>query len=185
MTHADNQAFTRKGWEPLFSCSKTAKIVVIGQAPGIRAQEINKVWEDKSGERLIDWLGITYEELRDDRIVSLLPMDFYYPGKNEKGGDLPPRKGFAEQWHTPILAEMPDTKLIVLVGKYAQDHYLSKEVRRKNLTENVYHYRDFLPDFFPIVHPSPLNFRWLGRNPWFEKQVVPALRREVKKHLND
>ena len=178
---SQNKDYSKKGYQPLFSCSKTAKIVIIGQAPGMKAQEKNKVWDDKSGEKLINWLGITFDQLRNDRIISLLPMDFYYPGKG-KTGDLPPRKGFAEKWHVKILDEMKQVELIILIGKYAQGFYLV-ENKNKNLTETVINYKTFLPKFFPIVHPSPLNFRWLGKNKWFEEKVIPDLKKRVKKIL--
>lgn len=108
-------------------------------------------------------------------------MDFYYPGKG-KSGDLPPRKAFAPKWHPRILARMPAVRLTVLIGKYAQEHYLADRVAR-NLTETVRSWRDFLPDFFPIVHPSPLNFRWQAKNPWFSSEAVPELRRRVAEIL--
>jgi uracil-DNA glycosylase len=108
-------------------------------------------------------------------------MDFYYPGK-AKSGDKPPRKGFAEKWHPPLLEAMPDVKTILLVGSYAQKYYLG-ERRKANLTETVKNFREYLPRFLPLVHPSPLNIGWLKRNPWFESEVIPVLR-ELK-HLLD
>ncbi|MDZ7834725.1 MAG: uracil-DNA glycosylase family protein, partial [Alkalibacterium sp.] len=110
-----------------------------------------------------------------------LPMDFYYPGK-AKSGDVPPRKGFAEKWHPRLLAEMPNLETIILVGNYAQKHYLGKR-REKNLTETVRHFRDYLPGYFPLVHPSPLNHGWLNRNPWFKSEVLPVLKKLINEEL--
>lgn len=179
--HPDNAVFQDLGYRPLFSASRTAKIVIIGQAPGRKAQESGIPWNDPSGERLISWLGISEQTFRDPAVISLLPMDFYYPGKG-KSGDLPPRKDFAELWHTKILQQMPSVELIVLAGQYAQKYYVGKD-KRYNLTETVRQYRTYLPDYFPLVHPSPLNFRWLNKNKWFESEVVPDLRARVGRIL--
>ena len=110
-------------------------------------------------------------------------MDFYYPGKG-KSGDLPPRKGFAQKWHTKILEHYDNIKLILLVGSYSQNYYLKKN-KKKTLTETVKNYEDYLPTYFPVVHPSPRNIIWQIKNPWFEAKVVPALRSEVKKILDE
>jgi uracil-DNA glycosylase len=171
--HPSNVGFRGLGYKPLFSASSTAKIVIIGQAPGKKAQESGIVWNDASGERLISWLGITAEMFRDPALISHLPMDFYYPGKGASG-DLPPRKDFAALWHKKILQQMPSVELMILIGQYAQKHYLKKDMRH-SLTETVSNYADYLPNYFPIVHPSPLNFRWLNKNHWFQKEVIPAL----------
>lgn len=171
--HPSNGVFRDLGYKPLFSASSTAKIVIIGQAPGKKAQESGKVWNDASGERLISWLGITAEMFRDPALISHLPMDFYYPGKGASG-DLPPRKDFTALWHTKILQHMPSVELMILIGQYAQEYYLGRG-KRRSLTEIVRNYADYLPIYFPIVHPSPLNFRWLNKNQWFQKEVVPAL----------
>jgi len=108
-------------------------------------------------------------------------MDFYYPGK-AKSGDAPPRKGFAQKWHPRILKEMPNVKTIILIGKYAQEYYLNKR-QEKNLTETVRAFRRYLPEFFPLVHPSPLNYGWMKKNPWFENEVLPVLREIVARNL--
>ncbi len=177
MAHENNADFTEHGWRPLFAASETARLVIIGQAPGIRAQTSGIPWDDKSGQRLIEWLGVSDDQFRNPEIISLLPMDFYYPGKGSSG-DSPPRRDFAGLWHPQILELMPEVKLTILIGNYAQKHYLVKRSKR-NLTENVLHYQDYLPEYFPIVHPSPLNFRWQMKNPWFEKEVIPNLRKLV------
>lgn len=164
------------GYRPLFSASTSAKIAIIGQAPGIRAQTSNKPWDDASGLKLISWLGVSEAEFRDERLFAHVPMDFYYPGKGASG-DLPPRKAFAPLWHPRLFELMPEVRLMVLVGRYAQKYYLSNGQR--TLTDTVQNYNEYLPRYFPIVHPSPLNFRWHARNPWFEDEVVPVLKRQV------
>ncbi|WP_020014194.1 uracil-DNA glycosylase family protein [Promicromonospora sukumoe] len=171
------------GWEPLYSVSEGARIVLVGQAPGRKAQESRKPWNDASGVKLRSWLGVTDEQFYDPDLFAILPMDFYYPGKGASG-DLPPRKDFAERWHPRILAELPSRRLTVLVGSYAQKYYLGGRAK-KSLTETVHAYQEYLPQTVPLVHPSPLNFRWQAKNPWFEADVVPALRTAVAGALAD
>jgi len=179
--HPSNADLHGLGYKPLFSVSSTAKIVIIGQAPGKKAQESGKVWNDASGERLIRWLGISEETFRDSTIISHMPMDFYYPGKGISG-DLPPRKDFAQLWHAKVLQHMPSIELTILIGQYAQKYYVDND-KRYNLTDMVRSYRDYLPEYFPLVHPSPLNFRWMNKNTWFEKEVIPALQSRIKQTL--
>ena len=109
-------------------------------------------------------------------------MDFYFPGSEERG-DLPPRKGFAEKWHPLILKEMPHISLIILIGQYAQEYYL-KDQRKKTLTDTVHSFKDYLPKFLPLVHPSPRNNIWQKRNPWFKNLVIPELHKRVRKLLH-
>ncbi|MBO0610754.1 uracil-DNA glycosylase family protein [Myceligenerans salitolerans] len=174
---AENTAARELGYEPLYAAGAGARIVVVGQAPGRKAQESGLAWNDASGRKLIEWLGVTEPQFRDPDLFALLPMDFFYPGKGVNG-DLPPRKGFAERWHTPLLELMPDIRLTVLVGSYAQAYYLGDRAGR-TLTDTVRGFRDYLPGMLPLVHPSPLNFRWQARNPWFLTDVVPVLRERV------
>ena len=180
MLDVDNKVYSDKGIEPLFSAPRTAKILIIGQAPGIKAQESRIFFNDKSGVKLREWMGIDNELFYNSGLIGVVPMDFYYPGKG-KSGDLPPRKNFAHKWHPRVLELMPDIKLIILVGKYAQDYYL-KDKKEKNLTETVKNYKKYLPKYFPIVHPSPLNFRWQAKNPWFLEEVVPVLKKMVEEY---
>lgn len=177
-----NADMRKQGFRPLYTVGPGAKIVVIGQAPGRRAQESGKPWDDASGEMLRSWLGVTDEQFYDPEMISLLPMDFYYPGKGTHG-DLPPRKGFAEKWHPLLLEQMPDIQLIILIGAYSQKYYLGERADR-NLTETVRNYATYLPKYFPLVHPSPLNFRWQTKNPWFVSEVVPELQKYVDGILN-
>ena len=177
-----NAGMKARGYEPVYTAGPRAKIAIIGQAPGSKAQLTMKPWNDASGEQLRKWLGVTDEQFYDPNIISLIPMDFYYPGKGAHG-DLPPRVGFADKWHPQLLELMPDIELTILIGAYSQKHYLAKNAH-KNLTETVRAYTEYLPDYFPLVHPSPLNFRWQKKNPWFEKEVVPALLARVNSILD-
>ena len=182
MADSQNQAYTERGIEPLFAAPKTARINIVGQAPGIKAQETRLYWNDKSGDRLREWMGVDYDTFYHSGYFAAIPMDFYFPGHG-KSGDLPPRKGFAEKWHQPILELLPDIELTILIGQYAQKYYLHQKGTVK-LTETVQHYQDYLPDFFPLVHPSPRNQIWMAKNPWFEAEVVPELQALVQKIIH-
>ena len=138
-----NESYTEKGIPPLFKASKDARIVIVGQAPGSKAEETRLFWNDPSGDRLREWMGLTREEFYNTDRLAQLPMDFYYPGK-AKTGDIPPRKGFAEKWHPVLLEEMPNVETILLVGRYSQKYYLCKECE-KNLTETVRNFQRYLP----------------------------------------
>jgi uracil-DNA glycosylase len=171
-----NEEYTKRGIPPIFQINPNARILIIGQAPGRKVEESCIPFNDKSGEKLINWLGIDKETFYSEKIA-IMPMDFYYPGKG-KTGDLPPRPFIANEYHKKILDLMPDIRLTILIGKYSTDYYL-KGKTKKNLTETVRNFEEYLPEFFPIVHPSPLNFRWQKNNPWFENEVVPVLREYV------
>nr|WP_298573033.1 uracil-DNA glycosylase family protein [uncultured Mogibacterium sp.] len=171
-----NAEYTERGIPPIFQLNAGAKILIIGQAPGRKVEESKIPFDDKSGEKLITWMGIDRETFYSDKIA-ILPMDFYYPGKG-KTGDLPPRKFIAEEYHRDLLAELGNVQMTILIGKYAMDYYLKGDMKR-NLTETVRCFAEYLPNYFPIVHPSPLNFRWQAKNPWFMEEVVPVLERRV------
>ena len=171
-----NIEYKKRNIPPILQVSKSAKILIIGQAPGKKVEESLIPFNDKSGETLISWMGIDKDIFYSNKIA-ILPMDFYYPGKG-KTGDLPPRKFIAEEYHKPILDELDNIELTILVGKYSMDYYL-KGRKKKNLTETVRCFDEYLPKYFPIVHPSPLNFRWQAKNPWFLKEVVPVLKKNV------
>jgi len=177
----DNAWAAQRGWDPLYAAAPSARLVVVGQAPGARAQESGIPWDDPSGVTLRDWLGVSDAEFYDSERISLLPMDFYYPGRG-RSGDLPPRRGFAATWHPQLLALMPEVQLTLLIGEYAQSHYLGSTAKR-TLTETVRAFGDYLPSMIPLVHPSPLNFRWQAKNPWFAEDVLPALGMEVRRIL--
>jgi uracil-DNA glycosylase len=177
-----NAAALRRGWSPLFTSSANARVAIIGQAPGVRAQESGIPWNDPSGHTLRNWMGVSDEVFYESGLIALVPMDFFYPGKG-RTGDLPPRRGFAATWHPRLFDLMPDVQLTLLIGTYAQTYYLDKS-SKMTLTETVRGFREYLPAQFPLVHPSPLNFRWQSKNPWFAEDVLPALGSEVRRALN-
>ena len=177
-----NKSYTERGIPPIFQVSPKAQILIIGQAPGKKVEESLIPFNDKSGEKLVQWMGIDRDTFYSEKIA-ILPMDFYYPGKG-KTGDLPPRSFIAKEYHKDILDLMPDIKLTILIGSYSMKYYLGKGMK-ENLTETVRSYKEYLPKYFPIVHPSPLNFRWQKANPWFEGEVVPVLKDMVGKILSD
>ena len=177
-----NKSYTDRGIPPIFQVSPKAQILIIGQAPGKKVEESLIPFNDKSGEKLVQWMGIDRDTFYSEEIA-ILPMDFYYPGKG-KTGDLPPRSFIAKEYHKDILDLMPDIKLTILIGSYSMKYYLGKNMK-ENLTETVRSYKEYLPKYFPIVHPSPLNFRWQKANPWFEGEIVPVLRDMVGKILAD
>lgn len=178
-----NQTYTAQGMQPLYHVTPEAEILLISQAPSRQAQASMTFWDDASGDRLRAWMGVTKEQFYQSGKVAVLPLDFYYPGKQPHGGDLPPRKGFAAKWHAPLLALMPKIQLTLLIGAYAQKAYLPS--RPKTLTATVEHYVDYLPDYFPLVHPSPLNYGWLKQHPWFMARVVPVLQQRVATIMHD
>ena len=182
MADSQNQAYTKRGIEPLFAAPKTARINIVGQAPGIKAQETRLYWNDKSGDRLREWMGVDYDTFYHSGYFAAIPMDFYFPGHG-KSGDLPPRKGFAEKWHQQISELLPDLELTILIGQYAQKYYLHQKGTVK-LTDTVKHYQDYLPEYFPLVHPSPRNQIWLAKNPWFAEQVIPDLQAKVQQIIS-
>ena len=183
MADPENQKFTEQGIKPLFAAPKNARINIVGQAPGLKTQQAGLYWKDKSGDRLREWLGVDEETFYHSGYFAVLPMDFYFPGHG-KSGDLPPRPGFAEKWHPQLLQELPDIQLTLLIGQYAQVYYLHEKASGK-LTDRVRHYQDYLPAYFPLVHPSPRNQIWMAKNPWFEEEVLPELKNRVQNILGE
>lgn len=175
-----NYEYTKRNIPPILQVNSKAKVLIIGQAPGKKVEESLIPFNDKSGDTLISWMGIDRDTFYSDKIA-ILPMDFYYPGKG-KTGDLPPRKFIANEYHESILNELKNIELTILIGKYSMDYYLKGQMK-KNLTETVRCFDEYLPRYFPIVHPSPLNFRWQAKNPWFVQDVVPVLKKTVEKIL--
>lgn len=175
-----NRDFTNKGIAPLFQAPSTAKILIIGQAPGLKTQEKGRLFDDASGDNLRQWLGVDRQTFYESGHFAILPMDFYYPGKG-KSGDLPPRKDFAPKWHPLILDQLSQIELTLLVGNYAQEYYLEKSQR--NLTERVKHADDYLPTYFPLPHPSPRNNIWQAKKPWFQAEIIPNLQNILKQIL--
>ncbi len=164
------------GANPVLRASRTARLLIVGQAPGTRVHATGIPWNDPSGDRLRSWLQLDREQFYDESRIAIVPMGFCYPGKG-KSGDLPPRPECAEQWHAPLLAAMPNIQLTLLIGKYAQNHYLGS--RRETLAHTVQHWQDHAPAYFPLPHPSPRNLRWFRDHPWFEAEVIPALREQL------
>ena len=167
---------------PIIAGSIRSKIILVSQAPGRKAHIENKAWDDLSGKKLREWLGVNEEVFYNPDNFAVLPMGFCYPGKG-KTGDLPPRKECAPLWHSKVWEQFENVKLILLIGKYSQDQYLGK-LAKKNLTENIEHYEEYLPKFFPLPHPSPVNHFWRRKNPWFEDKVVEVLQDLVAEILN-
>ncbi len=168
------------GPRPIVEADVMSRIVIVGQAPGTKVHESGKPWDDASGRALRSWLDVSEEQFYDTKNFAIIPMGFCYPGKG-KSGDLPPRPECAPQWHAALMEKMPNVELILLIGSYAQKHYLEND--RLNLTQRVNNFKDYLPDFFPLPHPSPRNRIWMVKNAWFEEGVVPELRSRVRKLL--
>ncbi len=165
------------GVNPVLSASPNSRIAIIGQAPGRIVHETGIPWDDKSGDRLREWLGVAKDQFYNAELFAIIPMGFCYPGKG-KSGDLPPRPECAPLWHEKLLRFMPDIKLTLLIGSYAQSYYLS-EKKEKTLTATVKKYKSYLPEYLPLPHPSPRNNIWLKKNPWFSKEVLPFLQKKV------
>lgn len=162
---------------PILRVSPTARLLIVGQAPGRRVHATGIPWNDPSGDRLRAWLGTTPEQFYDGSRIAIVPTGLCYPG-TVRGSDLAPRPECAPLWHPPLRAAMPKIELTLLIGAYAQAYYLGKR-RGRALADTVQAWRDFLPDFLPLPHPSPRNRLWFKRHPWFEHEVVPDLRERV------
>ncbi|WP_258104009.1 uracil-DNA glycosylase family protein [Marinoscillum sp. MHG1-6] len=162
---------------PILSASSKSKIAIIGQAPGAKVHESGIPWNDASGKLLREWLGVSNDIFYDPEIIALVPMGFCYPGKG-KSGDLPPRPECSETWHRQLLQAMPDIKLTILIGQYAQRYYLGNETG-ENLTATVKQFQQYLPRYLPLPHPTPRNRFWLTKNPWFEHKILPYVRKTV------
>jgi uracil-DNA glycosylase len=166
---------------PVVQASASARLLIIGQAPGRRVHETGIPWNDPSGDLLRAWLQLPRERFYDAREIAIVPAGFCYPGKGTSG-DLPPRPECAPLWHPRLLHAMPHIRLTLLIGRYAQALYL-REHAKPTLTETVEHYADYLPHYFPLPHPSPRNRYWLSRNPWFAEKALPVLRARVAEVL--
>jgi len=169
------------GPRPIVQAGAGARLVIIGQAPGSKVHASGVPWQDDSGQRLKQWLGIDDAIFYDPNRVALVPMGFCYPGVGN-GADLPPRPDCAPLWHNRLLAALPEKRLVLLVGMHAQGHYLSPR-KTITLTETVRQFRDTMPQFFPLPHPSWRSTGWMRRNPWFESDVLPDLRQAVSQAL--
>ncbi|GMV92245.1 MAG: hypothetical protein AMXMBFR82_20230 [Candidatus Hydrogenedentota bacterium] len=170
------------GPRPVLRASVSARILIVGQAPGTRVHETGTPWNDPSGDRLRSWMNVDRETFYDEGRIAIIPMGYCYPGRNPRGGDLPPRPECARHWLDRLLAQLPEIRLTILAGQYAQRHYLADRMK-KTLTETVRAWREYFPEYLPTPHPSPRNTYWLQQNPWFENEAVPALRERVKRFL--
>ena len=169
------------GPRPVVQIHPQSRILIIAQAPGRKVHETGIPFNDASGNRLRDWLGVTREQFYDAEQIAILPMGFCYPGAG-KSGDLPPRQECAPTWHSRVLEQLNRIELTLLIGKYAQDYYLSQGPA--TLTERVKSWQSHWPGMMPLPHPSPRNNIWLRRNPWFGEELLPALRERVAGILN-
>ena len=168
------------GPRPVLQVHREARVLIAGQAPGRRVHASGVPFDDPSGDRLRAWMGVDEETFYDPRSVAILPMGFCYPGSG-RSGDLPPRSECAPAWRERLLAELSSVRLTLVIGGYAQAWHLPDA--GPNLTATVARWRDFLPNIIPLPHPSPRNRIWLRKNPWFEEEVVPALRVRVREAL--
>ncbi len=169
------------GPKPVFQVHPKARILIAGQAPGRKVHDTGIPFNDPSGQRLREWMGIGSEIFYDPEKIAILPMGFCYPGKG-KSGDLPPRPECAETWRELLLAQMPDIQLTLVIGQYAQQWHLGVS-RKSTLTATVKAWKDYWPDILPLPHPSPRNNIWLKNNPWYKNEVIPALQRAVREIL--
>ncbi|GJL82428.1 MAG: hypothetical protein DHS20C01_20620 [marine bacterium B5-7] len=170
------------GPRPVIRARASARILIVGQAPGTRVHETGIPWNDASGRRLREWLNLSEDKFYDDHHIAIVPAGLCYPGKG-KSGDLPPIPECAPLWHGRLRPLLTDIRLTLLIGQYAQSYYLGK-TRKKTLTETVQAWRDYQPEYLPLPHPSPRNTAWLRNNDWFETQVVPMLRIRVSEILD-
>lgn len=165
------------GPRPVLRASASARLLIVGQAPGTKVHESGIPWNDASGIRLRHWLGIERETFYDEQRIAIVPMGFCYPGKGESG-DLPPRPECSATWHPQLLPRLTNLRLTLLIGHYAQQYFLGSN-RGKTLTDTVRNFHAYLPGTIPLPHPSPRNQLWLKTNPWFEQELIPELRAAV------
>jgi uracil-DNA glycosylase len=166
------------GPRPIVRGNASARLLITSQAPGTRVHETGLTFNDRSGDVLRGWLAIDRDAFYDEDRIAIVPMGFCYPGRGAQGGDLPPRKECAPLWHARLLPHYPRIGLTLLVGSYAINYYLKGRTQR-TMVETVRNWREYLPDFFPLPHPSWRNVLWTRQNPWFEAEVLPELRRRV------
>ncbi len=172
------ESFLPLGTNPVVRGNQSAKILIAGQAPGLKVHNSSIPFDDPSGKRLREWLAVTETEFYDENKFAIVPMGFCYPGKG-KSGDLPPRVECAKTWHKGLLSLLPNIKLTLVIGQYAQAYYLGKK-KKENLTATVQAWQEYAPDIIPLPHPSPRNNIWLKRNPWFENDVLEYLKSRIK-----
>lgn len=162
--------------KPILQAGQQARILIAGQAPGIKAHEAGEPFRDPSGDRLREWMGINEACFYNPAKVAIVPMGFCYPGKG-KSGDSPPRPECSKQWREAVLTNLPDIQLTLVIGRYAQAWHLPE--LGNSVTETVSRWQETSPEIFPLPHPSPRNLRWFKQHPWFTEKVIPALRKSV------
>jgi len=167
-----------EGPRPVLQAGRGARILIVGQAPGRRVHASGLPFDDPSGDRLRDWLGVDRDAFYDPKCFSIVPMGFCYPGTG-RAGDLPPRPECAATWRAPLLSRLPRVETTIVLGRYALDWHWP-EAPGPSLAAAARAWRERWPALVPMPHPSPRNNRWLRENPWFEREVVPALRRRVR-----
>lgn len=170
--------FLPRGPRPVLQLNPKASILIAGQAPGRKVHETGIPFDDPSGERLRDWIGVNRAIFYNAKKIAILPMGFCYPGTG-KSGDLPPRPECALTWRTQLLSQLPHIKLTLVIGQYAQNYHLA-DSPYKTVTENVKAWKEFWPNRLPLPHPSPRNNIWLKRNPWFKKELLPILQSKIR-----
>lgn len=166
------------GPRPVLRAGETARILVVGQAPGVRVHVTGIPWDDPSGERLRAWMGLDTHRFYDESQIAIVPMGYCYPGRGN-GGDLPPRRECATLWLDHLLDKLPRIELTLLIGLHAQRHFLGNR-RKRSLTETAKAWREFAPNYLPLPHPSARNTPWFKRNPWFERELLPVLRERIE-----
>jgi uracil-DNA glycosylase len=170
------------GARPILQVGASARILIVGQAPGARVHASGIPWDDLSGEHLRKWLDIDSSTFYDESKIAIIPMGYCYPGRG-KGGDLPPRRECANMWLDQLLDQLPKIELTLLIGLHAQRHFLGKR-RKKSLTETVEAWHEYLPEYLPLPHPSPRNTPWFQRHPWFKDDVLSELQGRIKQLLD-
>lgn len=167
------------GPRPVLRAQASARLLIVGQAPGTRVHETGIPWNDPSGDRLREWMAVDRDTFYDASRIAIVPMGFCYPGRDARGGDKPPRPECALTWHARLLELLPEIRFTLLCGDYAQRHFLG-ESRKESLTETVRTWREFTPRHLPLPHPSWRNTAWLKKHPWFEAEILPYLRRRLR-----
>jgi uracil-DNA glycosylase len=165
------------GPRPVLRAAMTARILVVGQAPGARVHQTGIPWDDPSGERLRAWMGVGKADFYDESRIAIIPMGYCYPGRG-RSGDLPPRSECATLWLEKLLARLPLIELTLLIGRHAQRHFLGKR-RKESLSETMKAWAEYAPRYIPLPHPSPRNTPWLQRNPGFQQELLPELRARI------
>lgn len=178
-----NDYYHKRNKRPVFQLDARSRFIIISQAPGKKVHETGIPWNDASGKKLRQWLGVSNDQFYNKELFSIMPMDFCYPGKGPHG-DLPPDPECAKKWHPEILSRMLNQPLKILIGTYAINHYLADE-KKESLAETVRHFKLYMPAYFPTPHPSPRNQNWLKNHPWFESENIPYLQQFIQQKIKE